>query len=118
MVWGTGQATRDSFMSRTRRQPSFCHGKSTIKVKPVNIGAGFEISIRDLVTLIAELTDSRVGSSGTAPVRWSPRRMLDTRRAYKEFGFQAKTDFRLGLKKTIEWYVEQRSRELGTKLIL
>jgi GDP-L-fucose synthase len=75
------------------------------KSEPVNIGAGFEISIRDLVDLIVELT----GFPGK--VVWDegkpdgqPRRMLDTTRAWEEFGFRAKTGFREGLQKTIEWY--------------
>jgi len=70
-----------------------------------NIGAGFEISIRDLVELIVELTDYR------GEIRWNPnqpdgqpRRMLDTTRAFQEFGFQVRTDFRDGLKKTVAWY--------------
>lgn len=75
------------------------------KSDPVNIGAGFEISIKELVELIVELT----GFKGQ--IIWDkskpdgqPRRMLDTTKAFKEFGFRAKTDFREGLKKTIEWY--------------
>ena len=75
---------------------------------PVNIGSGFEISIRDLFGLIAELT----GFKGKAT--WDdtkpdgqPRRMLDTTRAFIEFGFKARTDFREGLLKTIEWFKKQ-----------
>jgi len=119
MVWGTGQATREFFYVEDAAEAIVLAAEKYDKSEPVNIGAGFEISIRDLVTLIAELTGF------TGQIVWDssrpdgqPRRMLDTRRAYEEFGFQAKTDFRLGLKKTIDWYVEQRSRELGTKLIL
>jgi GDP-L-fucose synthase len=75
----------------------------------VNLGAGFEISIRDLAMLIKELT----GFDGelewdTAKPDGQPRRMLDTTRAEKEFGFKASTDFRTGLKRTIDWYVENR----------
>jgi GDP-L-fucose synthase len=73
--------------------------------EPVNIGAGFEIKIRELVQLIVELT----GFKGA--IRWDstkpdgqPRRMLDTSRAAELFGFKATTDFRKGLKRTIEWY--------------
>lgn len=75
----------------------------------MNLGSGFEISIKDLVELIAEL----VGFEGE--IRWDkskpdgqPRRRLDISKAWKEFGFKAKTNFRDGLKKTIEWYREMR----------
>jgi GDP-L-fucose synthase len=75
------------------------------KPEPVNIGAGFEIRIKDLVKLIAELT----GFEGA--IRWDrtkpdgqPRRRLDTSKAKQEFSFEAKVDFREGLKRTIEWY--------------
>lgn len=75
---------------------------------PVNIGAGFEISTRALVELIAELT----GFSGQ--IVWNsnkpngqPRRMLDTTRAEREFEFRVKTDFCAGLRRTIEWYRAQ-----------
>ncbi len=75
------------------------------KSDPVNIGSAFEISIRDLVGLIAEKT----GFSGeivwdTTKPNGQPRRKLDISRAEKEFGFRATTDFDEGLTKTIEWY--------------
>ena len=79
--------------------------------EPVNIGAGFEISIKALVELIAELTGFR------GRVRWDPtkpngqpRRCLDTRRAWERFGFRARTDFRAGLRRTIEWYGKVRGK--------
>ena len=75
------------------------------KSAPVNLGAGFEISIKDLVELIGKLT----GFSGR--VVWDKskpdgqaRRMLDTSQAPKEFGFIAKTSLEDGLRKTVEWY--------------
>ncbi len=71
----------------------------------MNIGAGFEISIKDLMALIVKL----MGFKGA--IRWDttkpdgqPRRMLDTKRASREFGFKARTGFPKGLKRTIEWY--------------
>ncbi len=83
------------------------------KSEPVNIGAGFEISIRDLVELIVELTDYH------GKIIWNtnqpdgqPRRMLDTTRAFNEFGFRAKTDFREGLKKTIFWYETEQVKKI------
>lgn len=77
------------------------------KSEPVNIGAGFEISIKDLTELIVELTGfkGKIAWDATKP-DGQPRRMLDTTRAREEFGFQARTGFREGLYKTIAWYEE------------
>lgn len=77
------------------------------KSEPVNLGAGFEISIKDLINLIVEFS----GFKGkiiwdTSKPDGQPRRCLDTEKAYKEFNFKAKTNFEEGLKKTIEWYRE------------
>ena len=73
------------------------------------MGAGFEISIKDLVTLIAELIgfDGRIEWDTSKP-NGQPRRCLDTTRARDYFGFTASTDFREGLKRTIDWYCEHR----------
>lgn len=104
-VWGTGQATREFFYVEDAARAIVEATEKYNKSEPVNIGAGFEISIKDLAELIVELT----GYKGQ--IVWNPnqpdgqpRRMLDTARAFEEFGFQAKTDFREGLKKTIAWY--------------
>jgi GDP-L-fucose synthase len=105
IVWGTGKATREFFYVEDAADAIIRAMESYNKSEPVNIGAGFEISIRDLVDLIVDLT----GFQGK--VVWDeekpdgqPRRMLDTTRAWEEFGFRAKTGFREGLQKTIEWY--------------
>lgn len=79
------------------------------KANPVNIGAGFEIIIKDLAELIAKLT----GFKGkiiwdTSKPDSQPRRMLDTSKALREFGFKAKTNFEDGLKKTIDWFIKSR----------
>ena len=78
--------------------------------EPVNIGAGFEISIRELAELIAELTGftGQLAWDTTKP-NGQPRRCLDTSRATELFGFRAKTDLRAGLRRTIAWYQENRS---------
>ena len=70
----------------------------------MNIGAGFEVSIKDLAGLIVEWTGfkGRITWDGNKPDS-QPRRMLDTSKAVIEFGFGAQTSFREGLKKTIEW---------------
>jgi len=75
------------------------------KSEPVNIGAGFEMSIRDLTSLIARLCGfkGKIQWDTTKP-DGQPRRMLDTNKAWKEFGFKAGTDLATGLGKTIEWY--------------
>jgi GDP-L-fucose synthase len=74
-------------------------------IDPVNIGAGFEISIRDLVEKIAELTSfkGRIVWDHSKP-DGQPRRCLDVRRAWERFGFRARIGFDEGLKQTIEWY--------------
>jgi GDP-L-fucose synthase len=79
------------------------------KPDPVNLGAGFEISIRDLVDLIVKLTgfQGEIVWDDTKP-DGQPRTMLDVSKAEKEFGFKAKTGFEEGLKKTIEWYLSTR----------
>jgi GDP-L-fucose synthase len=82
-----------------------CAMENYNKSEPVNIGAGFEISIRDLTEMIVELTGftGKITWDATQP-DGQPRRMLDTTKARNEFGFQAKTGFREGLQKTIAWY--------------
>ena len=79
------------------------------KSEPVNIGAGFEISIKELTELIAKLSgfQGKIVWDKSKP-DGQPRRMLDTTKALKEFGFTAKTDLKTGLLKTIEWYKENR----------
>jgi GDP-L-fucose synthase len=104
-VWGTGEASREFLYVEDAAEGILLATERYNKPEPVNIGAGFEIKIKDLVKLIAELT----GFSGE--IRWDtskpdgqPRRCLDTSKAKQEFGFQAKVDFREGLERTIEWY--------------
>ncbi len=115
VVWGTGGATREFFYVGDAAKAICLATEHYDKPEPVNIGAGFEISIRELVGLIVDLTSfkGRIVWDASKP-DGQPRRMLDTSRAFREFGFRAATDFREGLKKTIEWY---RGREnAGGKL--
>lgn len=109
-VWGTGQATREFFYVKDAAEAIVMAMELYNKSEPVNIGAGFEISIKDLTDLIVELTgfQGRVIWDKTKP-DGQPRRMLDTSRAFKEFGFRSKTDFRTGLKETIDWYRHKRT---------
>lgn len=108
-VWGTGSATREFLYVGDAAQAVVFAAERYNKPDPVNIGAGFEISIRELAELIVELTgfQGRIEWDSSKP-DGQPRRLLDTTRARNEFGFQASTPFREGLKKTIEWYREHR----------
>lgn len=116
VVWGTGEATREFCYVKDAAEAIVLATEKYDKSEPVNIGAGFEISIRDLAAMIAELTgfSGRIAWDKSRP-DGQPRRMLDTRRAFAEFGFQARTDFRAGLQKTVAWHIRQRNRELGEK---
>jgi len=109
VVWGTGNATREFFYVEDAAEAIVLAMERYNKSDPVNIGAGFEISIKELVALIVELTGFR------GQIIWDkskpdgqPRRMLDTTKAFTEFGFKAKTNFEEGLKKTIEWYISTK----------
>ena len=105
VVWGTGKVSREFLYVEDAARGILLATERYTKPEPVNLGAGFEIKIKDLVELIAELTgfDGEIVWDTTKP-DGQPRRCLDVSRAAKEFGFKAKTDFRDGLKQTIEWY--------------
>jgi GDP-L-fucose synthase len=103
--WGTGSATREFLYVDDAAHGIVLAAERYDKPEPVNIGSGMEISIKDLVELIARLMDYH------GEIRWDstkpdgqPRRRLDTSRAEREFGFKAKTGFEEGLAKTIAWY--------------
>ena len=108
-VWGTGKATREFFYVEDAAEAIALAAEKYDGIEPVNLGAGFEISIKDLVELIAKLTgfDGKIVWDSSKP-DGQPRRCLDTSRAKEYFGFQAHTNFEEGLKKTIEWYKENR----------
>jgi GDP-L-fucose synthase len=108
-VWGSGRPTREFLYVEDAAEGILLATEKYSKPDPVNLGAGFEISIKDLVGLIARLT----GFEGkivwdTSKPDGQPRRKLDISRAEKEFGFRAKTSFEEGLKKTIDWYISSR----------
>ncbi|MBL7178387.1 MAG: GDP-L-fucose synthase [Desulfobacteraceae bacterium] len=109
VVWGTGKATREFFYVEDAAEAIILSMERYNKSDPVNIGAGFEISIKDLVELIVKLTgfNGKILWDKTKP-DGQPRRMLDTTKALREFGFKAKTGFEEGLKKTIEWYISTK----------
>jgi len=104
-VWGTGKATREFLYVEDCAEAIVLATEKYNFPEPVNIGTGFEISIKDLALLISKLT----GFKGrlvwdTSQPDGQPRRMLDTLRASKEFAFKATTGFETGLKNTVKWY--------------
>lgn len=104
-VWGTGKPTREFLYVEDAAEGILLATEKYNKSDPVNLGAGFEISIKDLVKLIAKLTGFKGKITwDTSKPDGQPRRCLDTSKAEKEFGFKTKTPFEEGLKKTIEWY--------------
>ena len=105
VLWGTGEATREFLYAEDAAEGIVLATENYNKPAPVNLGAGFEISIRGLAELISELAGFKGGIVlDTSKPDGQPRRCLYTARAKAEFGFEAKTTFREGLRKTIEWY--------------
>lgn len=104
-VWGDGSPTREFLYVEDAAEGILLATEKYDKSEPVNLGSGMEISIKDLVTLIAKLT----GFTGeivwdTSKPNGQPRRQLSVERARREFGFQARVGFEEGLRRTIEWY--------------
>ena len=106
-VWGTGNASREFLYVDDAARAIVLATERYNKPDPVNLGSGMEITIRDLVALIGELTgfDGEIVWDAMKP-DGQPRRCLDVSRAREEFGFESEMGFREGLKRTIEWYVE------------
>ena len=109
VCWGTGKASREFIYTSDAAEGILMATERYNSPEPVNIGAGFEITIKDLVDKIVKLT----GFKGQ--IRWDsskpdgqPRRRLDVSRAKKLFGFEAKMSFDEGLKRTIDWFLENR----------
>ena len=108
-VWGSGNVTREFIYVEDAAEGIVLATEKYNKSDPINIGHGSEISIRELVELISALMDFK------GKIKWDtskpdgqPRRMIDTSKAEREFGFRSKMDFKNGLKKTIEWYIKHR----------
>lgn len=112
VAWGTGKASREFLYVEDAAEGIILAAERYDKPDPVNIGTGEEITIKDLVNLVSEL----MGYTGE--IVWDktkpdgqPKRHLDVSLAKQEFGFEARTDFRTGLRKTIDWYeASQRKR--------
>jgi GDP-L-fucose synthase len=114
VVWGDGSPTREFLYVDDAAEAILLAAERYDASEPVNLGSGIDISIKDLVAMIARLT----GFNGA--IRWDtskpngqPRRCLDTRRAAERFGFQALVKFEDGLKRTVEWYTEQREKGIS-----
>lgn len=110
VVWGDGSPTREFLYVEDAVEGILLAAERYNSSGPVNLGSGQEISIKDLVELIAEKT----GYTGrivwdTSKPNGQPRRALDISRAKERFGFEAQTTFEEGLEKTISWYLENRS---------
>jgi GDP-L-fucose synthase len=104
-VWGTGSASREFLYVDDAAEGIVLGAERYDGAEPVNLGVGHEITIRELVTLIARLT------AFTGELHWDaskpdgqPRRALDTSRARERFGFVAETSFEDGLRSTVDWY--------------
>lgn len=111
-VWGTGKATREFFHVEDAARAIVLATERYNKEDPINIGAGFEMSIKNLVKEVKHL----VGYKGK--VVWDktkpdgqPRRRVDTSKAYNEFAFKAEKKFDEGLSEEIRWYEENSTRQ-------
>jgi len=108
ICWGSGAVTREFLHADDCARGIVLAAEKYDKSDPVNLGAGFEISIKDLSEKIAALTgfSGRLVWDASQP-DGQPRRSLDTSRAEREFGFRARIGFDEGLKQTIEWFRNQ-----------
>ena len=105
VCWGDGSPTREFLYVEDAAEGILLAAEHYNKSDPVNLGAGFEISIRDLVHLIARLTEFRGKIAwDTSRPKGQSRRLLDVSRAEKEFGFRARVSLEEGLRRTIQWY--------------
>lgn len=106
--WGTGRASRDFLYVDDCADAILAATERYDSPEPVNVGAGNETTIRDLVELIAQITEF------TGEIRWDtskpdgqPRRVLETSLAWQQFGFRARTPFDQGLRATVDWFRER-----------
>jgi GDP-L-fucose synthase len=109
VVWGTGAATREFLHARDAAEAIVTAAERYGKSEALNLGAGFEIRIRELVPLVARLCryEGEIAWDATKP-EGQPRRMLDTSRALRELGWKARTGFEEGLRETVEWFENNR----------
>ena len=108
-LWGTGQASREFLFTPDCAEAIKLAIEKDVSPEPINVGTGKEIKICELATEIAE----QMGYGGkiiydTSKPDGQPRRCLDTTRAKDRLGFEAKTNFKDGLKQTIEWFLGEQ----------
>jgi GDP-L-fucose synthase len=111
-VWGDGSASREFLYVDDAAEAIGLATERYEGSEPVNLGAGREITIKSLVTVLCDL----IGYEGQ--IKWDttkpngqPRRSLDVGRAEKEFGFRSRTDFETGLRRTVEWWAQQEAAQ-------
>ncbi|MCG5056402.1 MAG: GDP-L-fucose synthase [Myxococcales bacterium] len=114
VVWGDGSPTREFLYVEDAAEGLVRGAESYDASDPVNLGSGEEISIKDLAHLIAEATGFDGGFTwDTSRPNGQPRRRLDVTRARERFGFSAQVSFREGIKRTVNWYVENSKSATG-----
>ena len=111
-VWGDGSASREFLYVEDAAEGIVLASERYDGAEPVNIGAGMEITIKELVNVLRDL----IGYKGdihwdTSKPNGQPRRSLNVDRAQREFGFKASTDFPTGLRKTVDWWIERGARQ-------
>jgi GDP-L-fucose synthase len=111
VVWGTGSPTREFLYAGDAAEGILLAAERYNGSEPVNLGAGMEISIKELVDLITRLT----GFEGeivwdTSKPDGQPLRSLDTQRAFEYFGFKAQMPFEEGLRRSIDWFKENQDK--------
>ena len=112
VAWGTGKVSREFLYVEDAAEGIILATEKYDKADSINLGAGFEISIKELAESICELAgfDGEIEWDTSKP-DGQPRRRLDTSKAKAEFSFEARIDLREGLRRTIEWYVTHRKNE-------
>jgi GDP-L-fucose synthase len=108
-VWGTGTVSREFLYVSDAADSILLATEHYNKSAPINIGTGSEISIKEIVSMISKYTgyDGEIIWDDTKP-DGQPRRCLVVNKAQREFNFTAKVEFEEGLRKTIEWYVDNK----------
>ncbi len=109
VAWGDGSASREFLHARDAAEGIVTAAERYDKSDPVNLGAGFEVKIRELVPMVARLCcfEGAIAWDTSKP-NGQPRRMLDTTRALREFGWKARIPFEEGLRETVEWFERER----------
>jgi GDP-L-fucose synthase len=105
VAWGSGNASREFLYVADAAEGILLAAEHYNRAEPINLGSGEEITIRELVGLIQELTRFRGEIEwDTSKPDGQPRRRLDISRAEREFGFRARTNLRDGLQRSVDWY--------------